>query len=416
MNYFKTFLQRLYKFKKKSNNEILRYIKIALGRIKEITQSAIMFIKSKAYDLLVNHRRRFFNNKSFIQIDFAKTNKRLLAVIMDFKVVVKCRMGITHFINKASRVVMYKYKKSTIATMEMVSSFVVVFMLTNVSHGMALAAGNDASAHGESRSCDVRNIILEKNLVVDERIAHILQNKETDGYYEDVVQGDYEVLSDIAIDSAYLSSADDKAAEEGVIDEAVQVAVVEGESDIALAQEEETTPEEQIEEQQTEEDTEQETAEALSSNEEQPEETADNEESVDEEETTTIDYRYDASSDEVALLARIVEAEAGDQDIKGRILVANVILNRVDSGEFPDNIEDVVYQKRQFSPVSDGRLWKVSVTSSSKEAANRALEGEDYSEGALYFVDRKGASKSNIRWFDNELTWLFKHGCHEFYK
>lgn len=43
------------------------------------------------------------------------------------------------------------------------------------------------------------------------------------------------------------------------------------------------------------------------------------------------------------ILQRIVEAEAGDQDIRGRRLVANVILNRVRSSKFPDTIREVVF-------------------------------------------------------------------------
>ena len=45
----------------------------------------------------------------------------------------------------------------------------------------------------------------------------------------------------------------------------------------------------------------------------------------------------------------------------------------------------------------------------------QALEGVDYSEGALFFIQRSAAAKNNIQWFDKNLTKLFKHGVHEFY-
>ena len=61
---------------------------------------------------------------------------------------------------------------------------------------------------------------------------------------------------------------------------------------------------------------------------------------------------------ERSILERIVEAEATDKDEKSKILVANVILNRVRSKEFPNSIEAVVFQraygKVQFSPTADG--------------------------------------------------------------
>ncbi len=115
----------------------------------------------------------------------------------------------------------------------------------------------------------------------------------------------------------------------------------------------------------------------------------------------------------------IVEAEAGGEDINGRILVANVILNRMESPIFPGTVEGVVFQKSggtfQFSPIRDGRYYRVKVSDETIEAVERALLGEDYSEGALYFVSRKGAAPDKMRWFDNHLTRLFQYGGHEFF-
>lgn len=129
------------------------------------------------------------------------------------------------------------------------------------------------------------------------------------------------------------------------------------------------------------------------------------------------------ASDEVVLsesdyntLLRIVQAESGGCDIVGKILVANVILNRVESDEFPDSIHGVVYQKSQFSPVIDGSINRCKVTDETREAVARALQGEDPSEGALYFMNRSKSAAKNVRWFDTKLSFLFKHGEHEFFK
>ncbi len=122
------------------------------------------------------------------------------------------------------------------------------------------------------------------------------------------------------------------------------------------------------------------------------------------------------SQQDYEVLQRIVEAEAGICDIKGRILVANVVLNRVRSSEFPNTITGVVYQKSQFSPVNDGRLNSCRVTAETMEAVDRALAGEDYSQGALYFMNRKRSRSRNVSWFDRNLTYLFQHDRHEFFK
>ena len=116
------------------------------------------------------------------------------------------------------------------------------------------------------------------------------------------------------------------------------------------------------------------------------------------------------------VLLRIVQAESGGCDTKGRILVANVILNRVESDEFPDSVTGVVYEKYQFSPVIDGSINTCKVSQKTIDAVDRALEGEDYSEGALYFMNRKRSSAKNVNWFDSHLSYLFQYGEHEFFK
>lgn len=124
---------------------------------------------------------------------------------------------------------------------------------------------------------------------------------------------------------------------------------------------------------------------------------------------------------ERSILERIVEAEATDKDEKSKILVANVILNRVRSKEFPNSIEAVVFQraygKVQFSPTADGRYESVHITKSTKRSVKKALEdGIDYSEGALYFVEKTMANPKNVSWFDEALTRLFTYQGHSFYK
>lgn len=119
------------------------------------------------------------------------------------------------------------------------------------------------------------------------------------------------------------------------------------------------------------------------------------------------------------VLLRIVEAEATSEDLKGRMLVANVILNRVVSEKFPDSIAEVVFQNNgvtyQFAPIKDGRYWTVNVSDETREAVERVLAGEDYSQGALYFAARRMANKQAMSWFDSSLKFLFRHGVHEFF-
>ncbi len=122
------------------------------------------------------------------------------------------------------------------------------------------------------------------------------------------------------------------------------------------------------------------------------------------------------SAQDVEVLERIVQAEAGGCDEKGKILVADVIINRVRDREFPDTITDVVYERGQFSPVGSGIINSVKVTEETEECVRRALDGEDYSDGALYFMNRRASAARNVSWFDTHLTFVLAHQGHEFFK
>lgn len=107
-------------------------------------------------------------------------------------------------------------------------------------------------------------------------------------------------------------------------------------------------------------------------------------------------YRYIAEDWEFSIMCQIVEAEVTgtfegvlsyQEAYECKIRVAQVILNRIESPDFPNDIENVVFEKYAFSPIVDGRYWEVSVTDITKKACEDALlrETPDYTDGALYF-------------------------------
>lgn len=115
--------------------------------------------------------------------------------------------------------------------------------------------------------------------------------------------------------------------------------------------------------------------------------------------------------EEMHMLAKIAMAEAGNQDTEGKALVMLVVLNRVwGDNEFPDTIEEVLYQPKQFSPVMSGAFENIVPNKDCCEALKLVESGWDESQGALYFE-----SKSSSTWHEENLKFLFKHGDHYFY-
>lgn len=126
-------------------------------------------------------------------------------------------------------------------------------------------------------------------------------------------------------------------------------------------------------------------------------------------------YDNQMSSDEYYTLLQIVEAEATGGDLISKMMVAGVVLNRVRDEHFPDTIYEVVWQEEQFQPTADGRIYSCTVTDSTVEAVERVLQGEDYSQGALFFFARGSAEDTNANWFDSSLAWLCEYGGHEYF-
>ncbi|MDO5572979.1 MAG: cell wall hydrolase [bacterium] len=116
--------------------------------------------------------------------------------------------------------------------------------------------------------------------------------------------------------------------------------------------------------------------------------------------------------EEYKALCRIVQAEAGNQDAKGKQLIANVVLNRVKNESFPDTVQEVILQDNggitQFSPTKNGSYHAAEISVDTMAAVNRAIAGEDLSDGALYFK-----AGSETQW--GGLQFLFQHGDHVFF-
>lgn len=90
-------------------------------------------------------------------------------------------------------------------------------------------------------------------------------------------------------------------------------------------------------------------------------------------------------ADELDLLARLVAAEAEGEPYAGQVAVAAVILNRVDSPQFPNSISGVAYQPLAFESVMNGLIWRRQPSAEAYNAARDALNGWDPTYGSLFF-------------------------------
>ena len=108
------------------------------------------------------------------------------------------------------------------------------------------------------------------------------------------------------------------------------------------------------------------------------------------------------STDDLVLLAALLQCEAGTSNYDALLAVATVVMNRVESGRFPNTLYDVIYQKGQFSPTWNGSLKKVLANGPASlcyTVARDALNGKrlDKVQGCLFFNASWATNRNGVK-------------------
>ena len=96
------------------------------------------------------------------------------------------------------------------------------------------------------------------------------------------------------------------------------------------------------------------------------------------------------SKNEVDLLALLCMAEAEGECEKGKRLVIDTVLNRVDSKQFPNTIRDVIYQKNQFTSTFNGRMDRCYVKKDIRKLVEEEVRSRLNSEVLFFTAGRYG--------------------------
>lgn len=118
-----------------------------------------------------------------------------------------------------------------------------------------------------------------------------------------------------------------------------------------------------------------------------------------------------AKLDQVNMMARVVHGEARGEIYKGKVAVAAVVLNRIDSSQFPNSTYNVIFQRNAFTAVNDGQYW-LKPNASAYQAVRDAYQGWDPSAGATYYYNPAGVTDN---WIFSR-TVITKIGKHYFAK
>ncbi|MGI5899428.1 MAG: cell wall hydrolase [Christensenellales bacterium] len=116
------------------------------------------------------------------------------------------------------------------------------------------------------------------------------------------------------------------------------------------------------------------------------------------------------SQSDIDELARIIYWEARGEVIEGQLAVANVVINRLNSDDFPSTMKGVISQENQFTPYARADYYTVSVPDEYYAVAEIALAGDRVvDENVLWF---RSDSKPD-RWY--KAVYTISIGGHHFY-
>ena len=113
------------------------------------------------------------------------------------------------------------------------------------------------------------------------------------------------------------------------------------------------------------------------------------------------------TSGDVALLARLISAEARGESYEGQVAVGAVVLNRIAHPSFPNTLSGVIYQNGAFSCLYDGQFDQ-PVAQSAYAAARDAMNGYDPTGGAIYYFNPATATNAWI-WSRPLIVQIGKH-------
>ncbi|MNC15653.1 MULTISPECIES: spore cortex-lytic enzyme [Paenibacillus] len=111
--------------------------------------------------------------------------------------------------------------------------------------------------------------------------------------------------------------------------------------------------------------------------------------------TWNILKKHTLNINEMDILAKVIYSESRGEPYVGQVAVGAVVMNRIQSSQFPNNIKEVVFQKGAFTAVSDGQYW-LTPNQTAYLAALDAVRGWDPTNHSIYYFNPDTATSAWI--------------------
>ncbi|MGP4079628.1 cell wall hydrolase [Pseudalkalibacillus sp. R45] len=118
-------------------------------------------------------------------------------------------------------------------------------------------------------------------------------------------------------------------------------------------------------------------------------------------------YNQTYTVDEIQMMAQMVHGEARGESFEGKVAVAAVIMNRLDSSKFPNDVKNVLFQDRAFTAIADGQ-YNTTPDAEAYKAVYSAISGWDPSLGSTFYFNPNTATSDWI-WSREQIVQIGKH-------
>jgi spore germination cell wall hydrolase CwlJ-like protein len=110
------------------------------------------------------------------------------------------------------------------------------------------------------------------------------------------------------------------------------------------------------------------------------------------------------SYEEYIMLCSVVQGETGGAEVEWSELVAQVVKNRIESSDFPDDVESVLTQPNQFDAIQN-YYNGIAINDVTYQAVDNVFTGnakntERNLDGAVYYCNPDILSDDIVAWFE----------------
>lgn len=121
---------------------------------------------------------------------------------------------------------------------------------------------------------------------------------------------------------------------------------------------------------------------------------------------------YDRFTDEeIHLIEATIQHEVGNFSETYQKLIAELIYNRLMSDEFPNTVEEVLYQENQFCGIEDWYSPNTEIDDTTKEIVEKVFNQDETTHDAIYYYNPEFSADYAIKWFESsgDVNYLFEY-------